>query len=55
VRTAIANGIDPEKYFVTILERWRCMNTARDVQTLVPWALKAEWEAERRLTALRAA
>lgn len=42
VQSAIANGVDPYRYLMTVLERLPQAKTAADVQALLPWALKDE-------------
>jgi len=42
VQTCIANGVDPYKYFVTVIERYPKAKEPGDMQALLPWALKAE-------------
>ena len=42
VQTCLANGIDPYRYLVTVIERFPAMRTGDEVQALLPWALKSE-------------
>ena len=42
VQTCLANGIDPYKYLVTVIERFPAARTSDDVRALLPWALKSE-------------
>ncbi len=46
VQTCLANGIDPYKHLVTVIEKFPAAKTSDDVRALLPWALKSELESE---------
>lgn len=46
VQTCLANGIDPYRYLVTVIEKFPAAKTSDDVRALLPWALKSELVSE---------
>jgi transposase len=46
VQTCIANRVDPYKYFKAVIERMPNARTQADLEALLPWSLKQEFETE---------
>lgn len=46
VQTCIANRVDPYKYFKAVIERMPYARSQTDLESLLPWILKPELDAE---------
>ncbi|WP_157673088.1 IS66 family transposase [Curvibacter sp. AEP1-3] len=46
VQTCIANQVDPYRYFKAVIERMPYAKSQTDLEALLPWALKQEFEDE---------
>lgn len=46
VQTCIANQVDPYRYFKAVIERMPYARSQTDLEALLPWALKQEFEYE---------
>ena len=46
VQTCIANGVDPYKYFKSVIQKMPYAKSQADLEALLPWALKEELDTE---------